>query len=619
MITVSPRNPVDQDAAVLVGSSSGAQYVASRPGSSGMHFRIGFWRSVSGIFTVCLCAFILNIGYVLGYTTGLLAILERNLHCSSTVIGIIFSCLFIGLIGGYLVVIFFTPQNKPRWLCGSLILTGTFIIFSGVAASVQRIPQPVSGLKAPVILCDESFLSINRSLDPQRTQLGSLALTDNDVLYLLAAFLSITGFMAALPFTIVLTKLHTDFQGRKHLITCTVLGPFFGLLFAALGSIASHIGRFVLGFLFPGIIVFIIGLTIGVLTKSSLVGVMSPLDDRIPGINISIKNTARTLAVIIKKWTFSGLVAIFLLDTFLTVGYLFILPRYLQIQFDVPPFVSSLAAASFFVLPVTCGALGISYGARYLQSSVTHSRMISVACVGVSCLGFLIFVFLGCGTKEFDHKLQRVIEQERPLIITNICNKKCDCFRSETFFRPVCHEGTDVTYASPCLAGCMRMGPRSNLYEHCHCVENKGRTDQLPANSTMVKEGFCSRNCRVAYSSFTFLMFLFHLLVGFPPYNILTQFRRLFFEPETYLTASRLVTFLFLLLILIPAPLMAGVLLDSTCDLWDPLDTLKNGITQCVHYNAERLRTRIHIPLLFWKFILTALYYLVRQTSLWIL
>lgn len=68
---------------------------------------------------------------------------------------------------------------------------------------------------------------------------------------------------------------------------------------------------------------------------------------------------------------------------------------------------------------------------------------------------------------------------------------------------------------------------------------------------------------------------------------------------------------------LFPAPMIAGALIDSTCILWDVANATRlAGAPACVLHDGDRLKRRVHVPLLLAKVILTTAYFLVNYSTI---
>uniref|UniRef100_A0A8C8HA67 Solute carrier organic anion transporter family member n=1 Tax=Oncorhynchus tshawytscha TaxID=74940 RepID=A0A8C8HA67_ONCTS len=159
------------------------------------------------------------------------------------------------------------------------------------------------------------------------------------------------------------------------------------------------------------------------------------------------------------------------------------------------------------------------------------------------------------------------------------CSAGCSC-PTETF-NPVCGSN-GVEFISPCHAGCMTKVQDNNTikvlnYTNCVCI-----------NGSHALPGTCGSNCE-------------HLLLPFMVLSALTCFIASFSQTPSYMMILRTVRtedksfavgvqyMLFRMLAFLPAPVLYGIAIDTTCILWGK----KCGRnTSCHYYNMDLFRQR---------------------------
>ncbi|OQV24617.1 hypothetical protein BV898_01677 [Hypsibius exemplaris] len=556
-------------------------------------------------------------GILIGFTISAQVGLEKQLHLNGSLTGVVLSAIPGGLFIGLVIAILFMPHHKPVWMAGSVQLCGIFSVLTVVAlagagrsdsadlaGAGQSESADLAGNSSAVLLCDEGFL--NGTIANATTK-HPVDMSDKSAAFTVGFLLFLTGFTAALPVIVATDRIAIS---NGILVFLVSLGPFSGFLIGSSSSDYSDSAEaYVVGLIVFGMIV--VGLIVETIPKGSINTQLTVAQDRLPGSNVIMKNFGRTVRQILRNPAFLCLSATLILDILLTTCYVFVLPRYLEVQFDIKPGIANIAVALGLLMPLGLGTLMVSAGGQYLRLTASQLRITALGSVGLSCFGYLIFVFLGCGGAEFDHERQLMVYQNpAKFVVENICNHKCDCFRAEHFFQPVCHAETHVTFASPCLAGCMRWDAKRQAFGDCHCVENQAKDDQLPAPTTWVTEGPCSRNCAISFAAFVFIGCLFHIHAGFPVTVIMGELPSLFIDNEWLVVAKRLLLLLVISLSVLPAFIVSGLFLDSNCLLWDADPSRLNNSPACAVHDGNRLRVQLHVTLLLGKMLLTGSYYL---------
>eukprot|EP00063_Salmo_salar_P078067 XP_014052902.1 PREDICTED: solute carrier organic anion transporter family member 2B1-like isoform X1 [Salmo salar] len=225
---------------------------------------------------------------------------------------------------------------------------------------------------------------------------------------------------------------------------------------------------------------------------------------------------------------------------------------------------------------IPLAVLGIVLGGalmRRLSMSTRGSALMCTAAILMCILTALPLLLLGCSTQS----VTGVYPTTQNVSLG--CSAGCSC-PTETF-NPVC--GSDgVEFISPCHAGCMTKVQDNNTikvlnYTNCACI-----------NGSHALPGTCGSNCE-------------HLLLPFMVLSALTCFIASFSQTPSYMMILRTVRaedksfavgvqyMLFRMLAFLPAPVLYGIAIDTTCILWGK----KCGRnTSCHYYNMDLFRQR---------------------------
>lgn len=284
-------------------------------------------------------------------------------------------------------------------------------------------------------------------------------------------------------------------------------------------------------------------------------------------------------------------------------GFVVFLPKYLETQFSLGKSQASVFTGSI-AIPGAC--IGIFMGGCLLKrlelrpkGAVQFVLISNTICL--SCYGLLFF--LGCDNVKMAGTTIPYFNSSRgepfQVNLTAACNFGCECHMTDV--EPVCGNN-GLTYFSPCHAGCTALSSRSN-YTNCACIHGNlsaprsGALVSRPAAEADFAEvtvvpvataGPCNSSCHTIYP-FLILLFFMTFVVAITQMPLLMIVLRSVEEEErSFALGMQFV--IFRLFGYIPAPILFGNLIDSTCLLWKSTCGEKGG--RCLLYDIEQFRYR---------------------------
>lgn len=284
-------------------------------------------------------------------------------------------------------------------------------------------------------------------------------------------------------------------------------------------------------------------------------------------------------------------------------GYITYLTKYIEVQFH-----KSAADASVIIGPAAILAMCLGFlvsgqviskfkpGPKYLLG---WNVVVGIFAV----IGQIIAMFISCEDTTF----QGYNPETSSMQFVNECNFNCSC--ESLKYSPVCHEASQVTFYSACHAGCTSsrsVNAVTKEYFNCSCVrtallntqnimpriniyENGRYEFQLP-NDNAVRSGTCTSDCGNIFLAWIVIMCILHALgssgkIG----NILVNYRAV--APEEKSFAQGLSLLMVSLFAFIPGPIIFGVIIDSSCMIWDNTCGTKGN---CRLYDKESFRFSIN-------------------------
>lgn len=299
------------------------------------------------------------------------------------------------------------------------------------------------------------------------------------------------------------------------------------------------------------------------------------------------------------------------MELMIVSGFIVFLPKYLETQFSLGKSQASVFTGSI-AIPGAC--IGIFMGGCFLKRfQLTPRGAVQFVLVSnLVCLScYTLLFFLGCenvkmaGTtipyyNSSAHMAQTSAEPFQ-VNLTAACNFGCECRMTDV--EPVCGNN-GLTYFSPCHAGCTAFSSTAN-YTNCACVHANvtnfyagvggGSQAQASVASADFAEvtvvpvataGPCTRPCRTIYPFLILLFFMTFIVAATQMPLLMIVLRSVSEEERSFALGMQFV--IFRLFGYIPAPILFGNLIDSTCLLWKSTCGEKGG--RCLIYNIEAFR-----------------------------
>ncbi|CAL1679963.1 unnamed protein product [Lasius platythorax] len=291
-------------------------------------------------------------------------------------------------------------------------------------------------------------------------------------------------------------------------------------------------------------------------------------------------------------------------------AYITFLAKYLEVQY-------STSAAGGTVIAGPISLLGMVLG--FLLSGLIISKfkpgprplLAWNVFVGICFVaGQVSFMFFGCS----DAGIRGVDLETMQMNLTAGCNADCNC--ASVKYSPVCHEPSKTTFFSACHAGC-RTILDDKQFGNCSCLP-LGESEQVgghfeylsssrsfipeqqmhlldsqafPAIFDKVKAGPCISECNGPYLLFMVLTCVIQTLacsgkIG----NVLVNYRCVEKRDKSF--AQGVTIMIVSLFALIPGPIIYGVIIDSTCLIWEESCGTRGN---CWFHHRENFRYLVNI------------------------
>ncbi|GAV01233.1 hypothetical protein RvY_11974 [Ramazzottius varieornatus] len=277
---------------------------------------------------------------------------------------------------------------------------------------------------------------------------------------------------------------------------------------------------------------------------------------------------------------------------------------FLKQQYQLPQAVSSTAGG---IPPMFAAFIGIISGGYVLRRYKLRPRQV-VTMMAVSSLVSIICYFsvlaLGCPKSTIVGLDSR---DRTPAVETCYQEHHCQC--DEGQFAPVCNSAAHTTFLSPCYAGCQSSARfnGSKIYTNCTCAgqalreiaigsanepRNAGPAFRHDAqDAPHITSGMCKQDCWKSFVGYVALMSVAKFCMGIPLAGMLMlQFRIVDVDMKSM--ANAVSTVVTSTLGTLPAPILAGKLIDTACILWQKSARGTHGA--CWIYDMDDFRYKLH-------------------------
>ncbi|XP_062868011.1 solute carrier organic anion transporter family member 2B1 isoform X2 [Trichomycterus rosablanca] len=259
----------------------------------------------------------------------------------------------------------------------------------------------------------------------------------------------------------------------------------------------------------------------------------------------------------------------------MVAGLATFMPKFIERQFSQTASFSNMMIGGLSIPSAMIGIMAGGMILRRLNLSVKGSAIMCFGAVLMALIFAMPLLFLGCSTQ----KIAGIYPVNYGSLKNHeACNLTCSC--SDEAFKPVCGSN-GVEFRSPCHAGCGTVLNSEMNYTDCACVGSNGSPNYAVVGS-------CGNGCS-------------HLIIPFMVLSSLTCFLASLCQTPSFMMILRTVKpedksfalgiqfMLFRVLAFLPAPVLYGTAIDSTCILWGSKCGKK---TSCSYYDLDFFRQR---------------------------
>lgn len=310
-------------------------------------------------------------------------------------------------------------------------------------------------------------------------------------------------------------------------------------------------------------------------------------------------------------------------SAYVIIGIFANVVRYLEIAFFQKASVASVISA---LASSMAGALGGFLGG-VLVSRLNLKPAGAVNVMIISTIAFLIgtviLLCLGCPSVNMAGQFHA---DEHRFSVRTDCSRHCSCSINRQSYDPVC--GSDNrTYFSACFAGCSHLV--NETYLDCRCVGetawNSSWAEMTSSRDVTARAGACVSECwTVVVFAVALFIPTFVRALGHVPGTVV-NFRVVDNDERSFALAVN--SFVMYLLGFVPAPMLFGALIDSTCRLWEKdshssacssSSRISDGAgSSCLLFDTVQLRWRTYGVALVLQFIqlifVVLLYFVIRR------
>ncbi|KAM3940652.1 solute carrier organic anion transporter family member 4C1-like [Leptodactylus fuscus] len=279
-------------------------------------------------------------------------------------------------------------------------------------------------------------------------------------------------------------------------------------------------------------------------------------------------------------------------DAFITTGFAAFLPKYIESQFSLTSSFSAILGGGVLIPAAAIGQIvGGIIVSKFKFDCRTMIRF-SIILTFISVALAFVFIFAKCGNDPFAGVSVTYNGTEKIDDLVAPCNSNCSCARS--FYDPVC--GADgVQYFSACYAGCSSeavVSDESKIYTNCKCIGKAVREitqRSLSLNASDALPGKCASSCDklILFMAFFFFVVVTTFMTATPVTMAIIRC-----VPDKQRSFALGVQWSFIRLLgSIPGPIVFGVVIDSSCILWNLSECGAKGA--CWTYNNSSISYKL--------------------------
>ncbi|CAF0955975.1 unnamed protein product [Adineta steineri] len=262
-----------------------------------------------------------------------------------------------------------------------------------------------------------------------------------------------------------------------------------------------------------------------------------------------------------KNVTYILIVLINSIESILVVSFTTYMVKYIESVFNISSSLSSILTGSIVVPAAICGTITGGFLVRRFNLNIFGCIKFILICCFISLISLISLIFIKCDTN---------IKYEG----NNQCSQSCNC--SQYIYQPVCYQQQQITYLSPCYAGCTDVN--GTEYLNCKC---------LLSIDDKVTSGLCENVCLLKSCLFFLILFLvtyFETLMATP--QLMIVLRSVKHDMQSF--GLGLENCIMKILAQIPTPIIFGIIIDNQCLFWSQSSTY-NKRGSCFIYNQNQL------------------------------
>ncbi|KAK3088753.1 hypothetical protein FSP39_023325 [Pinctada imbricata] len=254
-------------------------------------------------------------------------------------------------------------------------------------------------------------------------------------------------------------------------------------------------------------------------------------------------------------------------------GYLSFLSKYIKLQWTLPLWQANIVLGGTNLISISFGLFLGGVVTRKIKMTPRSAFKCLLGLFIVQLSFFVANTLLGCDQPKFVGPSS--IHGVDTIKTNGTCADTCGCSADDFF--PICGSN-GLNYHSPCYAGCSTSEKSGTIYSNCTCIPD-GKAES----------GLCDSGCGTLW--FWAVSNFLGSFVGAVKGLISFVVKIRCVKDKDKSTAIGLQSFLLSLLAFMPAPIIFGRIVDSTCILWESC----GNSGACEYYDLVALRLKLHL------------------------